>query len=420
MTTQRDSHPLPLDGVTVLDLTRALAGPFATTLLSDLGADVIKVESLKGDMIRSWGPFHEDVSLYHLSVNRNKRSISVDFRSEPGRQLLLDIAGTADVLVENFRPGVLEKLGFTPEVLEHDFPHLVVASVSGFGTDGPLRDEPSFDQIAQGMAGLMSITGHPDGDPTRVGLPIADLLSGMFTALGILGSLVGRNRVDHSTRVETSLLESVLGVMTFQAQRYLTAGEVPSRQGNNHPVISPYGVFATADKPLNLAIATDSQWNRLCELLGAPQLANDPRFADGRLRNTHRAELQKVIEQHLSCDTGDRWLERFRTAGLPAGPIHDMADVFNDAQVQSLAMVTDIRHPQLGTTPVLRGPWRLDGHGVPVQRPAPGLGEHTDEILSEKGFSEAHRRGLFHLGVTKTDRPSARGAGSNSTTKELT
>lgn len=401
-------HPLPLEGVRVLDLTRALAGPFATTLLADLGADVVKVEPLSGDMIRSWGPFDGDVSLYHLSVNRNKRSVTVDFRTDRGRALLHELAADADVLVENFRPDVLGRLGFTRENLARDHPQLIVASVSGYGTSGPLRDDPSFDQIAQGMAGLMSVTGLPGGDPTRVGLPIADLLSGMFTALGITGSLLGRHRTGHAARVETSLLESVLAVMTFQAQRYLSLNEVPERAGNEHPVIAPYGVFATKDISLNLAIATDSQWRRLCELLNAPELTQQPRFADGRARHENRAALQDEIERRLAARTGTDWLEAFRNAGLPAGPIHDMAGVFGDPQVQSLDMVVETTHPDLGDTRVLRGPWRLDVAAAPVRRLAPQLGEHTREVLTEAGLSIERIEELHQLGVT-TPTPTAGG-----------
>ncbi|MBM9461819.1 CoA transferase [Aeromicrobium sp. YIM 150415] len=381
------SAPQPLSDIRIIDLTRALAGPFCTTLLADLGADVIKVESLGGDMIRSWGPYDGDISLYHLSVNRNKRSIAVDLHSEDGRELLHDLVRDADVLVENFRPGVLDDLGFGPSSVARDYPDLVVASVSGFGPRGPLRDDPCFDQIAQGMAGLMSVTGTPDGEPMRSGLPIADLLSGMFTAIGVAGALFGRERGGGGSRVETSLLESVLGVMTFQAQRYLNLGEIPPRVGNEHPVIAPYGAFRTEDAPVNLAVATDGQWKRLCEILQEPSLLTDPRFADGRSRSANRHALKEVIEQRLTGHPSAHWLERFRTAELPAGPIHDLAGVFDDIQIQALEMVADFDHPHLGPSRTLRGPWRIDDVPMWIRRPAPGFGEHTVEVLTEFGLS---------------------------------
>jgi crotonobetainyl-CoA:carnitine CoA-transferase CaiB-like acyl-CoA transferase len=390
---------LPLAGVRVLDLTRALAGPFCTTLLADMGADVTKVESLTGDMIRGWGPFDAETSLYHLSVNRNKRSLAVDLRSPEGRALLRDLAARSDVLVENFKPGILAGLGLDPAVLAEELPELIVASVSGFGSVGPLRDDPGFDQIAQGMAGLMSVTGPTDGGPTRVGVPIADLLSGMFTAFGVAAALAGRSRTGGRVHVETSLVESVLGVLTFQAQRYLSLGEVPASVGNDHPVISPYGVFPTADAPLNIAIATEQQWQAFCDVVEAPGLAAHPDFVDGKCRQANRDALRVEIERLLRGRTSNEWLTLMRAAGLPVGPIHDMAGVFADEQVTALEMVTTVEHPALGQVETMRGPLRLNGVPVPVERAAPLLGQHTVEVLEELGRTPSAIEDLLGSGT---------------------
>lgn len=382
------SPRLPLEGVKVLDLTRALAGPMATTLLADLGADVIKVEPVEGEMIRRWAPFDGDTSLYDVSVNRNKRSLTLDFRSDSGKALLRRLALECDVLVENFRPGVLEQLGLDPYGLRQDAPQLIVARMSGYGPVGPLRDEPCFDQIVQGMAGLMSLTGDPAGPKYRVGIPITDILSGMFTAIAIAAALAARGSGAQVNQVETSLLESALGVLTFQAQRYLSLGEVPPAAGNDHPVLAPYGVFSTADVPINIAAATDDQYGRLTEVIGAPELQSDPRFATSRARTAHRSELRDELEAVLTTAPASEWEERLRAASIPVGPVQDMAGVFNHPQVQAVEMVTSVEHGSLGNINILRGPFRVDGEPVPVRRPAPLLGEHSREILIQFGLSE--------------------------------
>lgn len=374
----------PLDGIKVLDLTRALSGPFCTTLLADMGADVIKIEDMGGDMIRRWGPFSGETSLYHLAVNRNKRSVRIDLRSEEGQRLLFRLVEKSDVLVENFRPGVLSKLGLDPAYLEVAAPHLIVASVTGFGPEGPLRDDAAFDQIAQGMGGLMSVTGLAHTGPIRVGIPISDILAGMTAALGVTASLAGRKTSRRGARVEASLLESVLSVLTFQAQRYLSVGEVAEPMGNDHPIMSPYGVFAAADGPFNLAVGTEEQWRALCKAIGAPELAFHEKFADGEFRRVNRSELRVELERRLASKPVAAWLVSLRALGVPAGPIHDMAGVFTDEQVLALDMVQEVLHPELGAIPVLRGPLRLGGQATPVNRPAPMLGQHTREVLEQE------------------------------------
>jgi len=393
-----DAH-LPLRGLRVLDLTRALSGPYCASLLGDLGADVVKVETPTGDMIRAWGPFDEDVSLYHLSVNRNKRSISLDLRHAEGQEALKRLVAVSDVVLENFRPGVLDQLGIGAAWIEAHHPEVIVASISGFGAVGPLSDEPAFDQVAQGIGGLMSVTGTQQSGPLRSGVPLADILSGMFAALGVCAALAGRGQARPARRVETSLLESVIGVLTFQAQRYLSLGEIPQPTGNEHPIIAPYGAYQTADGPLNLAVGTAQQWESLCLVVEDEALAHDTRFLDGNARHLHRAELADALEARLRSKPRAAWIKAMRAARIPAGPINDMAETFADAQVQALGMVELIDHPRLGPTNVLRGPLRFSGEPVHVRLAPPELGQHTVEVLQEAGFSADAADDLVSRGI---------------------
>jgi len=395
---QRDpiaqAENLPLAGIRVLDLTRALSGPFCTALLGDLGADIVKVESLDGEVCRQWGPWQGEESLYFLAANRNKRSIAVDMWSEDGRDLLRTIAKHCDVLVENFRPGVLDALGLGEEWASEDHPDLVIAAISGFGHVGPRSTEACFDQVALGMGGLMSITGSADSGPMRSGIPLADTLTGMFGALGVCAALAGR-RQGHTVR--TSLLESVIGVLTFQGQRYLSLGEVPERAGNDHPVVVPYGVFRTADQPINLAAGTAQQWESLCQVIGAPELAG--RYATPQDRTSNKSELVTEIEKRLAHKGAAEWLAAMNAAHIPSGPIYDMAQTFSDPQVQALDVVQQVRHPVLGTVTTARGPIWIDGRPTPVRRAAPVLGQHTTEVLRECGYSPEAIGDLFRRKV---------------------
>lgn len=398
--------PLPLEGIRIVDLTRALAGPYCTTLLADLGADVVKVESASGDVIRSWGPIHQGESLYNLSVNRNKRSIQLDLRDDGALEVLRELVTASDVLVENFRPGVLDEIGLGSEWCAQHAPTTLVAHLSGFGTTGPLSSYPAFDQIIQGMSGLMSVSGPP-GEPTRFGIPIVDILTGLVGAVGISAALVGRVQGIGPRRVETSLLESALGALTFQAQRWLTSGEVPVSTGNDHPVIFPYGVFSTATEPLILAVATDDQFASLCAVLGEDQLVTEARFRSPESRDLHRDALRKELESALGRRSVEEWLERLRPAGVPAGPVHDMAGVFAEPQVRALGMTKRVGHETLGDVEVLRGPLRLDGEPVPVTRAAPPAGAHTREVLRELGLPEDRIDQLVASGALIASEPSA-------------
>ncbi|GAA1124113.1 CoA transferase [Citricoccus alkalitolerans] len=398
---------LPLAGFTVMDLSRALAGPYCTALLGDLGADVIKVESAKGgDSTRSWPPFEDEHSLYFDSTNRNKRSIAVDFYAEAGRTLLWDLAVSADVLVENFRPGVLATMGLDPEALREANPGLVIASVSGFGTTGPLAQAAGLDQVAQGMSGLMSVTGPDAESPTRVGVPVMDLYAGVFTAVGICASLAGRaGNGGQGHGVGTSLLEAGLAVSAFQGQNYLSTGAVPVPQGNDHPVLSPYGVFQTADIPAIIAVGNQAHWAKFCAIIGAPELKEDPRFAVGRSRSEHRAELTELIEQKLVHRPGLEWIEAFRAAGIPTGPIYTYEQAFEDPQVQALDMVQTVTRTDGSALPLLRGPLSINGTATGVRKAPPALGEDTWAVLEGLGLDEGQIAGLVEAGIVQAHPP---------------
>jgi crotonobetainyl-CoA:carnitine CoA-transferase CaiB-like acyl-CoA transferase len=379
---------LPLAGIRVLDLTRALAGPFCTMVLADLGADVIKVEPIGGDMIREWGPFDRGTSAYYLSGNRNKRGVALNFRDPRAIRLLAEMASQCDVVAENFRPGAMEAMGLPYEVLCERNPGLIYASITGFGRTGPAGQRPGFDQIAQGYSGLMSVTGSEESGPMRVGVAIGDQTAGMWCAIGVLAALNERQRTGQGQRVETSLLGGLIGLLSVQGQRYLSLGEVPRLAGNVHPVISPYGVFEAADGPLNIAPATTEMWQNLCTLLGLGHLVGDPRFATNAERVQRRQELKQLIEDKLKGNTREAWTRRLIEAEIPAGPINDLADVFNDAQVRHSHFVEEVEHPELGTIRQVGSPIKLDAmQGGSIRRAPPLLGQHTREVLQEFGCS---------------------------------
>lgn len=391
---------LPLDGVRVLDLTRALAGPTCTALLGDLGAEITKVESVpRGDTARNVPPFDQGRSLYFAAVNRNKRSVALDMRSAEGARLLHRLLDRSDVLVENFRPGTLTKMGLDPDELLAARPELVIASVSGYGHVGPEAQTPGLDQIAQGMSGLMSVTGAGDATPMRAGIPIVDSVTGIFAALGVAAAVAARARTGRGRHVRTSLLESALGVMSFQAERYVAAGEVATPEGNAHPVLTPYGAFATRDRPVNIAAGSDKQWHALCQVLGAPELPGDPRFATTQDRLDHRAELTAEVERRLAARDAAEWIPLLRASGIPCGPIHDMAGVFADPQVQALGMVQDLVGVDGLDLPLLRGPLWSGDDPVPVRLPPPAYGGNTREILVEAGVPETEIDDLAARGV---------------------
>ncbi len=383
---------LPLSGLKVLDLTRALSGPFSTMILADLGAEVIKVEPMpEGDMVRQWGPFDEDISVYYLSANRNKKGIGIDFRSAEGLSLIKEMALKSDIVVENFKVGTMENMGLGYDELSREKPGVIMASISGFGSKGPAKNWAGFDQIAQGYSGFMSLTGTDESGPTRVGTAIGDLTAGMWIVIGILAAVVERKNSGRGQHVETSLLASLMGLLSVQGQRYLSVQEVPQPCGNVHPVIAPYGTFETADGPLNLAPATHAMWGKLCSLLGLEALAADPRFLTNADRMRNRHALKELMETSLKRRTRMEWTPLMIENGIPAGPINKLDDVFSDPQVLACKLVQTVVHPILGELKQVGLPLSMthmeDGSSV---RTAPPLfGQHTSAVFADYGFAPA-------------------------------
>jgi crotonobetainyl-CoA:carnitine CoA-transferase CaiB-like acyl-CoA transferase len=378
-----------LDGVRVVDLTQVMAGPFCTMQLGDLGADVIKIEPPGGDLSRSMGgetmrmtggdhaPF--------FALNRNKRSVVLDLKQERGRAIVLALARTADVVVESARPGVMQRLGLGYEAVTAINPRIIYASISGFGQTGPYADRPGFDLIAQGMSGIMSVTGEPDGPPVKAGVPIADLAAGLIAVNGILAALIARERTGRGQYVDTSLFEAALSMSVWEATEYWTTGDAPRAMGSAHRLSAPYQAFRTSDGYMTLAALTTLQWQRLCTTLGRDALATDARFDTNAARMANRPVLAQEIEAALSCDTTDAWVERMRAAGVPAGPIHNLAQVFADAHTHAREMIEDVDHPVAGRLHTLGFPLKMSHTPARVRRPPPMLGEHTAEILRELG-----------------------------------
>lgn len=396
---------LPLEGLRVLDLSRALAGPYCAMILADLGADVVKIEPApNGEMIRGWGPFDRGISVYYLSINRNKRSLAIDFRKPQGLALIRELTGTTDVIVENFKPGAMEDMGLGYATLKAANPRLIYANITGFGREGPYGDWPGVDQIAQGMSGFMSITGTGDSGPIRVGMPIGDVCAGMWATLGIQAAVIQRAATGLGQRVETSLLASLVGMLTVQGQRQLSLGDTPRRLGNDHPVVCPYGAFEAKDGQFNMAALTDDMWRKLCALTGLDELAAHADFADNSQRVKNRAEVKRRLNAVFATRTRREWTEDLVDLGLPAGPIYDMADVFEDAQVRHWGMVERVVHPTLGEVPLLSNPLRLDSIGATTVRTAPPLlGQHSQAVLEDYGFTLERIAALQAAAVIQID-----------------
>lgn len=372
----------PLDGIKVLDLTRVLAGPFATMILSDLGAEVIKIEQPNtGDESRDFGPFKNGFSLYFMSVNRGKRSITLNLKSERGKALFKNLVRQNDVLVENFRPGTMKKLGLDYETLVVEHPHLIYAACSGFGQSGPYAEKGAYDMIIQGMGGVMSITGEPDGSPVRVGTSISDITAALFTTIGILSAIHHRNRTGKGQFVDVAMLDSLVAVLENAIVRYFATGENPQPLGSRHPVITPFEAFKSTDGKIIIAIGNDILWSKFCEYVERKDLITDPRFNTNNNRTENHDELHPILSDIMCQRTTDQWIKALENIGVPCGPINTIDKVVNHPQVQAREMITKVIHDLTGSVDVPGVPIKLSDTPGQVNAPAPSLGEHTDDVL---------------------------------------
>ena len=390
---------MPLSGVRVLDLTRVLSGPFCTALLGDMGADVIKVEAPEGDSVRRQGAIKDGVSWYFAQFNRNKRGLRLDLRKPEAAAVLARLIERADVLVENFRPGVLARMGFPDARLFTLRPSLVVCSINGFGSTGPYRDRPAFDFIAQAMSGFMSVNGGPDDPPLRSGLPISDLVAGLYAALSIAAAVLNAQRTGRGQRTEVSLTNGLVSLLAYIATNYFATGAVPARSGNDHPIAAPYGLFPTRDGQIAIAPADDAFFGRLADALGQPALKSDPLYATQSARVANRARINAIVGGILAANTTAYWVQTLNAAGVPCGPVLDVPGVFQDPQILAQGMVMEVDHPSQGLMKMLGFPMKFSGTPCAVRRAAPDLGEHSEDILTEIGFSATEREALRVGGV---------------------
>ncbi len=390
-----------LDGLRVLDLSRVLAGPFTGMLLADLGADVIKIEVPgRGDDARSFPPHVQGESAYFMSLNRNKRSLTLNLKAEAGKALFLKLVAKADILVENFRPGTMSKLGLGYETLQEVNPRLIYAAVSGFGHSGPYSQRPAYDAIVQAMGGIMSITGQKGGEPTRVGSSIGDITAALFAAVGILAAVVKRQETGRGQMVDVSMLDSQVAILENAIARYTVTGEVPGPIGNRHPSIIPFETFATADGQIMVAAGNDVLWGKLCQAIGEEALAADPRFATNPLRSKNYDALRPYLATAFHQKTTTAWRDVLDAAGVPNGPINSVDKVLEDPQVLAREMIVHVNHPKAGETAVPGIPIKLSDTPGTIHSPAPLLGQHTEEILWEwLGLSAAEIADLNAQGV---------------------
>ncbi len=379
------SEAPPLAGIKVIDLTRYLAGPFCTQILGDYGAEIIKVEPVEGARA-DLGKYSGKDNYFFLSSNRSKKSVQIDTKNPRGREVLMRLIESADVLVDNFRPGVVEAMGFGYEALSKRNPRIITCSISGFGSTGPLRDYPGFDQIAQGMSGLMSVTGTAESGPTRVGIAICDLLGGIFAAQGILLALEARHRTGRGQRVETSLLESIVSILSWSAGIYFDTGRTPGPAGNNHPLSSPHGVFKASDRVFNIAVGNEAMWRKFVGIIGRPELASDDRFTGTGHRIKYRDALTAEINRALAVHPAQYWIDLLNREGIPAGPILSIEEMFNHPQTAAREMLLKMPHPAIGTYLTTGLAAKLSETPGHVTRP-PLLGEHTEEVLHATGLT---------------------------------
>ena len=381
-----------LEGVRVLDLTRALAGPFCTLMLGDYGADVIKIELPgAGDDTRHWGPpFIGEESAYFLSINRNKRSLTLNFKEEQAREIFLQLVAQSDVVVENFTPGVMGRLGLEYETVKQANPNIIYCSISGFGQDGPYQSRPAYDQIMQGISGLMSITGELGGEPQKVGVAVTDIGSGMWAAFAVMSALHHRSQHGEGQYIDISMLDAQIAWLTYQAAYYFAYDRPPQRLGAAHPTLVPYQAFMCQDgKYLNVAVGSERLWDRFCQAVKREDLKDRPEFATNGVRVENRATLVPLLQEYFLTRAADDWVADLQQHNVPAGPINDLADVFSDPQVLHREMLLEMHHPTLGAIKQTGLPIKFSLTPGGLDRPPPLLGEHNGQILKDLGYSDA-------------------------------
>jgi len=394
--------PLPLEGIRVLDLTNVMAGPYCTMVLGDLGAEIIKLESLEGDSTRNFEPKVHDESYCFAVLNRNKKSIAVDMKAPAGKEIVMKLAARCDIAIENFRPGVVKKLGIAYDDLRQVNPAIIYASMSGFGQTGPYGRKGGFDIIAQGMSGIMMMTGHPGGRPAKVGIAMNDIACGVTTLYGILGALIGKLRHGQGQYLETSLLEAGLAWSIWEFGAYFGGGEQPTATGTRHRRSAPYQAFRSQDGYVTVGASGDKLWRAfVTQVVGQPQWLEDPRFERNPLRVKNADALQELIEAVFSTRPTAHWVEKLDAAGVPGGPVYTFDQTLADPQVQHRRMVYDIDHPKIGPMKTLGLPLKSSGELTSIRKPAPLHGQHTEEVLRDAGYSDAQVRGLIAQGVVR-------------------